>query len=218
MTIKTKGGESMNITLGKISSIVTGVAVLSFALSMIVGTIFTSCLISIFIALGFVPFMCSIFAANKKDDRKAVGYTGIAFSAVYAVLIFLVYYAECTTVRMNTSLGKEALSIISYGYVGSLFFNYDLLGYAFMALTTFLMSFLVEPSSRADKVFRWMLRIHGIFFISCLLVPMFPIFTGGTSGADDKTGVILLEIWCAYFIPVCILGYKYFSNISRKAI
>jgi hypothetical protein len=208
----------MNIKLGKISSIVTGVAVMSFALSMIVGTLFTSCLSSIFISIGFVPFMCSIFAVNKKDDNKAVGYTGIAFAAVYAVIILLVYYAECTTVRMNTSLSEEALSIISFGYGGSLFFNYDLLGYAFMALTTFLMGFLVEPSSSTDKVFRWMLWIHGIFFISCFIIPMFPIFTAGTSGVNDKTGVMLLEIWCAYFIPICVLGYKYFSSMDRKRI
>ncbi|NLO09517.1 MAG: hypothetical protein GX129_06560 [Clostridiales bacterium] len=208
----------MNNKLGKISSVVTGIAVLSFALSMIVGTIFTSCLSSIFIAIGFVPFMCSIFAVNKKDERKAIGYTGIIFAAVYAVIILLVYYAECTTVRMNTSLSEEALSIISYGHIGSLFFNYDLLGYGFMALTTFFMAFLVEPSSKSDRVFRWMLWIHGIFFISCFFVPMFPVFTASTSGADDNIGVILLEIWCAYFIPICILGYKYFSNMEKKRI
>lgn len=208
----------MNIKLGKIGSVVTGIAVLSFAFSMIVGTIFTSCLSSIFIAIGFLPFMCSIFAVNRREDNKAVGFTGIAFASVYAVLIFLVYYAECTTVRMNTSLSDEALSIISFGYGGSLFFNYDLLGYAFMALTTFLMAFLVEPISKSDKVFKWMLWIHGIFFISCLLVPMFPVFTADTSGADDKTGVILLEIWCAYFIPICVLGYRYFSSMDRNRI
>jgi multidrug efflux pump subunit AcrB len=206
----------MNIRLGKISSVVTGIAVLSFSLSMLVGTIFTSCLSSIFIAIGFVPFMCSVFAVNKRADNKAIGYTGVSFAAVYAVIILLVYYAECTTVRMNTSLSEEALSIISYGYGGSLFFNYDLLGYGFMALTTFFIAFLVEPSSRADKVFQWMLWIHGIFFISCFIVPMFPVFTAGTSGADDRTGVILLEIWCAYFIPICVLGYKYFSSMDRK--
>lgn len=206
----------MNIKLGKISSVVTGIAVLSFALSMIIGTIFTSCLSSIFIAIGFIPFMCSIFAVNKRTDNKAIGYTGIAFATVYAVIILLVYYAECTTVRMNTSLSEEVLSIISYGYGGSLFFNYDLLGYGFMALTTFFIAFLVEPSSRADKIFRWMLWIHGVFFLSCFIVPMFPVFTAGTSGADDMTGVILLEIWCAYFIPICVLGYKYFSSLDRK--
>lgn len=204
----------MNIAVGKIGSMVTGIAILSFAISMIVtdGT-FASCLSSIFIAMGFIPFMCTIFAVNKKADNKAVGFTGIVFAAIYGVIIFLVYYAECTTVRMNTSLSNEALSIISYGYSGSLFFNYDLLGYAFMALTTFVMAFLVEPTCKADNVFKWMLWIHGIFFLSCLFVPMFPVFTVETS---DYFGVILLEIWCAYFFPICVLGYKYFNRKSGK--
>jgi hypothetical protein len=57
-----------------------------------------------------------------------------------------------------------------------------------------------------------------ISFISCFIVPMFPVFTAGTSGADDSIGVLLLEIWCAYFIPVCVLGYKYFTGMERKYI
>jgi len=153
--------------------------------------------------------MCAIFAINKRSDNKALGYTGLAFAAVYAVIILLVYYAECTTVRMNASLSNEALSIISFGYTGSLFFNYDLLGYAFMSLTTFIMAFLIEPVCKADKVLRRMLWIHGVFFLSCLFVPMFPIFTYGTS---DYIGTILLEAWCAYFLPICVLGYKYFDR------
>lgn len=204
----------MNIAVGKIGSLVTGIAILSFAISMVfTNGIFASCLSSIFIAIGFIPFMCSICAINKKEDNKAIGFTGVAFAAIYAVIIFLVYYAECTTVRMNTTLSNEALSIISYGYNGSLFFNYDLLGYAFMALTTFVMAFLVEPTCKADNVFKWMLWIHGIFFLSCLFVPMFPVFTVGTS---DYIGIILLEIWCAYFIPICVLGYQYFNRKTIK--
>ncbi|HHW22078.1 MAG TPA: hypothetical protein GXX26_04245 [Clostridiaceae bacterium] len=200
----------MNISTGKIGSVVTGIAVLAFAISMILSAgVFISCLLSIFIAIGFIPFMCAIFAVNRKSDNKAVGYTGVAFAAVYAVIIFLVYYAECTTVRLNTSLSEEALSIISFGYTGSLFFNYDLLGYAFMSLTTFIMSFLVEPLHKTDKVFQWLLRIHGIFFLSCFFIPMFPLFTEGKS---DMIGTIVLEIWCVYFLPVCVLGYQYFKR------
>jgi len=202
----------MNTIIGKISSAVTGIAVLAFAISMVFAEgIFASCLSSMFIAMGFVPFMCAVFAVSKSDDKKAAGYAGAAFAVIYATIIFLVYYAECTTVRMNSSLSEEALSVISFGYTGSLFFNYDLLGYAFMALSTFLMGFLVEPLSKADRTFRWMLWLHGIFFLSCFFVPLFPVFKAGT---NDFIGTILLEIWCAYFLPICILGYRYFD---RKA-
>lgn len=202
-----------NMTVGKTGAAITGLAVLSFSISMIVGlffnTIFACCLSSIFIAIGYVLFAISLFTHKDIPEKKAVGLSGIAFAVIYAVIIFIVYYAECTTVRMNTALSDEALSIISYGYLGSLFFNYDLLGYAFMGLSTFLISFVVEPRDKGDKAFRLLLRIHGIFFLSCLLVPMFPIFTAGTSNVP---GTILLEIWCAYFLPVCILGFRYFKK------
>lgn len=202
-----------NKTMGKMGAIITGLAVLSFAVSMIVGffinTLFASCFSSIFIAIGYVLFAVSIFACNHNPEQKAAGLTGISFAIIYAVLILLVYYAECTTVRMNMGLSDEALSIISYGHLGSLFFNYDLLGYGFMGLSTFFIAFLVEPKRKGDKIFRGMLWGHGIFFLPCLLMPMFPIFTPGTS---HIFGTVILEIWCAYFMPVCILGYRYFSG------
>ena len=202
-----------NIIMGKTGAAITGLAVFSFAVSMVFGlfsnTIFASCLSSIFIALGFIPFMVSLFSKCKNTDKKAVGLTGIAFAAVYAVIIFLVYYAECTTIRMNQSLSEEALSIISYGHIGSLFFNYDLLGYGFMGLSTFLIGFTIEPKNKGDKVLRGLLWGHGVFFLTCLFMPMFPIFTAGTSNVP---GTILLETWCAYFMPICILGYRYFRK------
>ena len=153
--------------------------------------------------------MVSLFAVNDDVDKRAVGLSGIAFAAVYAVIIFLVYFAECTTVRLNTALSSETLSIISYGYIGSLFFNYDLLGYGFMGLSTFLIGFTVKADDKASKALRLLLLIHGVFFFSCLIVPMFPVFKAGTSNVP---GTILLETWCLYFLPVCILGYKYFSR------
>lgn len=209
----------MNKNFGKISSIITGLSVLAFSLSMILGfffdTLFISCFASIFIAIGFIGFMISIYSVNDDENKKAIGLTGIAFGVIYATIVFIVYYAECTTIRLNPNLSEEALSIISYGKVGSLFFNYDLLGYGFMALSTFLISFIIKDTSlKSNKAFKYMLAIHGIFFITCLIMPMFPIFTAGTS---DVFGVIVLEVWCLYFLPICILGYKYFcKEISDK--
>ncbi len=100
--------------------------------------------------------------------------------------------------------------IIDYGNTGSLFFNYDLLGYAFMALSTFFGGFLVDKSKKCGKPLAIMLKIHGIFFLSCLFVPMFPVFTGASG--DAAAGTVLLEIWCLYFMPICFFGYRYFGD------
>lgn len=194
-----------NTTFGKIGSAVTGLAVLAFAISMIFGlflnTIFASCLSSIFIAIGFIPFMAALNENNDKEN-KSCGVVAMCFASIYAVLVFIVYYAECTTVHMNTGLSEEVLSIISYGNTGSLFFNYDLLGYAFMALSTFFTGLNIKAVDKKSKCLKILLMIHGIFFVSCFFVPMFPVFTSET---DDIFGTILLEVWCIYFLPICIL-------------
>ena len=95
----------MNKTVGRIGAAVTGLGVLLFAISLIMGlffnTLFASCLICMFIAIGFIPFMVSLFSFNESKDTKAAGLSGIAFAIIYVVLILLVYYAECTTIRLN---------------------------------------------------------------------------------------------------------------------
>ena len=205
----------MNKKMGKYGSLLTGLSILSFAISMIIGiftnTIFFSCLSSMFIAIGFIPFMVSIYSVNEDKEKNSVGLTGIAFSVIYAVLVFIVYYAECSTIRLNDNLSETTLNIISYEKLGSLFFNYDLLGYAFMALSTFFISFTVKVNDRVSKYLKVLLMLHGIFFIGCLFMPMFPIFKSGT---NSIIGTIILEIWCLYFLPICILGYKYFCRES----
>ena len=124
-------------------------------------------------------------------------------------LFFVVYFAQCTTVNLHPELDKEVLSIIDYGSTGSLFFNYDLLGYGFMALATFFVGFTVDKSRKGGKALAMLLKIHGIFFPCCLIIPMFPVFTSGT---DSIYGIILLVFWCVYFLPICVLGYRYFRE------
>lgn len=210
----------MNRRIGRVGAALSAGSTLAFAVSMIAGlfrpTLFYSCFASIFIALGFIPFMVSLFSLNRDGERKAAGYAGLAFAAVYAAIILLVYYAECTTVRLNPALSQEALSIISFGRLGSLFFNYDLLGYACMALAAFFFGFTVEPRDRGDRILQWLLWLKAVFFLPCLLVPLFPVFTPGGGGAS---GTILLEFWCAYYLPVCLLGFRYFNRgLPQKGV
>lgn len=86
-----------NRVIGKIGPAVTGIAVLSFAVSMIVGiffdTLFACCFTSMFIALGFVLFMESLVTANKNKNLAVAGRTGLIFTGIYVVFIFVVYFA-----------------------------------------------------------------------------------------------------------------------------
>jgi len=204
-----------NIKTGKIGAVITGLSVVVFALSMFIGyaadiyTAYVSYFVCMLIAIGYILFAAAITASNGNKQTKAAGLAAVAFASVYAVLIFIVYFAMLTTVRLNGILSYEAMSIINYDYVGSLFFNYDLLGYGFMAVSTFFIGFAVEPNNKGDKALRVLLWVHGVFFLPCIIMPMTGVFTSDT---NPIIGTALLEIWCLFFLPICILGWRYFKK------
>lgn len=93
---------------------------------------------------------------------------------------------------------------------GGLLFCYDLLGYGMMALSTFFIGLSITAKSKMDKWLKYLMMIHGIFFISCFIMPMTGMFTGMASG--ESRGTIALLGWCAYFLPVGVLAYKHFQK------
>ena len=108
--------QMTNRVVGIIGSAVCSVSVLCFAVSMIVGifvnTLFLSCFASMFIALGFMLFMCAVSGSNKDNEKRACGNVSLVCAAIYVTLIFLVYFAECTTVNLSPRLDEKILSIM----------------------------------------------------------------------------------------------------------
>lgn len=194
----------MNRKIGTASSIVNLLAVLGFAVSMLLRFSFGSYICSMFIAFSFVPMMCC-FLHFAVPERKTAGYAAVAFASVYEAIILLVYFTPLTTVRFD-GLTDQARELLDFQQM-NLFFSFDLLGYALMALATFFAGLTICPKKKADKWLRTLLLIHGVFFISCLLLPMLGIFQ-----ADSPAwiGVVVLEFWCAYFCPVAILSFLHF--------
>ena len=128
----------------------------------------------------------------------------VVFFAVYAVLIVIVYFAQITTVRLE-SLTEQAAQILDYSK-GGLLFNYDLLGYGFMALSTFFTGLTIEAKLKADKVLKWLMLMHGIFFLVCLIMPITGVLRQTADADAGKGGVIVLVVWCAYFVRVGLLS------------
>jgi hypothetical protein len=187
----------MNNKTGMYASLVTLAAVVVFALSMIVENSSASYLASMFIAWGFIP-MIGAFVADSEKESKAVSYTALVFAAIYGTLIMIVYFAQLTVVRLaNLSLPVA-----------------QILGYGFMALTTFFIALSFKAESKADKALKVLLLVHGLFAISCLVIPMMGIFSSDMAGGG-LIGILVLEFWCAYFIPVCILSFLHFKNSLR---
>lgn len=196
----------MNRKIGMVASAVNVGAVVCFALCMPISFNSGSYFYSMFIAFSFMVMMCA-FAFFADQNRKVAGIAAVGLSSVYAAIILLVYFAQLTTVRLEV-LSEQAASLLDFQKMG-LVFNYDLLGYAVMGLATFFAGLTVEANSKELKWLKGLLLGHGVFFISCLIVPMLGLFS---ADGDPRIGVLLLEFWCAYFVPIGVLSWRYFSK------
>ena len=199
----------MNKKIGVYGSIANFIAVICFALSMLFGFNYGSYFSSMFIAFSFVLMMCS-YAYFAEKEVKSAGYVSTAFSTIYTAIILLVYFAQLTTVRLN-DLTRQAAVLLDFQQCG-LLFNYDLLGYGVMSLATFFAGLTIKPQSKIDKWLKYLLMVHGLFFISCLTIPMLGVFK-----TDSPTwiGIAILEFWCLYFCPISILSFLHFSNCKK---
>ena len=204
-------GDVLNKSIPKIGSAIVAASVFLFALCMLVDYPFGSYLVCMFLPIGYI-MMTAGFQNECSDERRVSANIGLVFSAIYAVLIFLVYFAQTTSVRQET-LTEQAIRLLDYQR-GGLLFNYDLLGYGMMAFSTFFVGLSIQADGAADKWLKYLLMIHGVFFIGCFIMPMTGVFTNMSSGESGKGGTIALLIWCIYFLPIGVLAYKHFS---RKA-
>lgn len=196
----------MNQKIGAYSSVVNFIAVICFALSMLFNFDYGSYFSSMFIAFSFVPMMCG-YAHFAEKRVKLAGYVSVAFASIYAAIIVLVYFAQLTTVRLS-DLTPQAAALLDFQQCG-LFFNYDLLGYGAMSLAAFFAGLTVTSRSKTDRWLKYLLMLHGVFFISCLIAPMLGLFR---SDSPAWIGVAVLEFWCLYFCPIGILSFLHFSK------
>lgn len=199
----------MNEKIARAGSLIVSITVAVFAVCMLIDFNFGSYFICMILPIGFI-MMTTGFYNESESSKKVAAMNGVVFAAVYAVLIVIVYFAQLTTVRLE-SLTEQAAQILDYSK-GGLLFNFDLLGYGFMALSTFFTGLTLEGKSKADKVLKWLMLIHGIFFIVCLIMPITGVLRQTADADAGKGGVIALECWCAYFIPVGVLSYIHFRD------
>ena len=204
----------LNRTVPRIGAAVVAIAVFLFAVCLIINFTFGSYLVCMILPIGYI-MMAAGFHHESTDDRKAVSVIGMVFSAVYAVLIFLVYFAQTTSVQLGR-LSEEALGILDFRR-GGLIFNYDLLGYGMMALSTFFIGLSFQAGSKEEKWLKYLMMIHGIFFIGCFIMPMTGVIGGMANGETSHGGVIALVCWCGYFLPIGVLAYRHFGGPHRKS-
>ena len=199
----------MNKRISRIGAAIVAATVFLFAVCMIVGFLFGSYLVCMLLPIGYI-MMAAGFQQECPAERRVAANVGLILAAIYAVLILLVYFAQITSVRLD-GLNEPALRILDYQR-GGLMFNYDLLGYGMMALSTFFIGLSMKAERRADSWLKGLMLLHGIFFIGCFVMPMTGAFTSMADGEAGNGGTIALLFWCAYFFPIGVLAYRHFGN------
>ena len=199
----------MNKRISRIGAAIVAATVFLFDVCMIVGFLFGSYLVCMLLPIGYI-MMAAGFQQECPAERRVAANVGLILAAIYAVLILLVYFAQITSVRLD-GLNEPALRILDYQR-GGLMFNYDLLGYGMMALSTFFIGLSMKAERRADRWLKGLMLLHGIFFIGCFVMPMTGAFTAMADGEAGNGGTIALLFWCTYFFPIGVLAYRHFGN------
>ncbi len=202
----------MNTLVARIGAATVAVTVFLFAVCLIARFPFGSYVVCMFLPIGYIMTAAG-FRRECSEERRAAADVGMVFAAIYAGLIFLVYFAQTTSVRLE-ELSEQAVRILDYRR-GGLLFYYDLLGYGMMALSTFYIGLSFQAENKADKWLKVLLMLHGIFFIGCFVMPMTGVFTGMADGETGNGGTVALLFWCAYFFPVGVLAYRHFGKTAK---
>lgn len=202
----------MNQAIARTGAVIVTVSVLLFAICMLIPSDFGSYFVCMFLAIGYVIMAAGLWHESD-SEHKVAATAGIMFAAIYAMLILLVYFAQTTTV-MHDALNQQADLLLNFSR-GSLMFNYDLLGYGMMALSTFFLGLSVVPKTKTDRWLKALLMIHGVFFVGCFIMPMTGVFASMNDGGTSIGGVIALECWCVYFLPVGVLSIMHFGKNDK---
>ncbi len=200
---------NLNNTIAKIGSGIVTVTVFLFALFLIINYSMGSYFVCLILPLGFIMMTAGLHN-ECENDRKVAANIGLVLAAVYCTFIMLVYFTQLTTVN-NEQLTEQAANLLEMGKCG-LIFNFDLLGYGVMALSTFFTGLAMKPRNKVDKWLRALMMIHGLFYFSCTFMPMTGMFSKMSSGVNGLGGRLALVAWCVYFLPIGILSFLHFRK------
>ena len=199
----------LNKMISKVGSAIVTVTVFLFAIFLIIDFSMGSYFVCLILPIGFI-MMTTGLQNECEGDCKVAANIGLILAAIYGTFIMLVYYSQLTTVN-NEQLNEQASKLLEFNKFG-LIFNYDLLGYGVMALSTFFTGLSMKPKNRTDKWLKTLLMIHGLFYFSCTFMPITGMFAKMSSSGNGIGGRLALVVWCVYFLPVGILSFLHFKK------
>lgn len=199
----------MNKTISKTGSAIVTITVFLFAVFLMINFSMGYYFVCLILPIGYIMMTAGLHN-ECEGDRKVAANIGLILAAVYAVFIMFVYFAQLTTVK-NEQLNEQAVNLLKFDKFG-LIFNYDLLGYGVMALSTFFTGLSMKPKNKVGSWLKTLMMIHGVFYFSCTFMPITGMFVRVSSGGDGIGGRLALVAWCVYFLPIGILSFFHFKE------
>jgi len=204
-------------TLGFLSALIATMMTCIFALSLFASFWVQTDMVSFvacFILAPFFVIMIVCLHYSTPIEKKVWSNIGIVFAVIYAVCILMTYYIQLAVVMNNPrSFSTDILEPFIYSNVGSVMFSIDMLGYAFMALSTLLTAAVFAKKSKLENWIKRFFILHGLLFIPTLLFPLLPLPQEViTPSGSDNFGSIVLIIWCCIFAPLAGLVGVYFKQ------
>ena len=204
---------NLNKMIPQVGSAIVTVTVFLFALFLIINYSMGSFFVCLILPIGFIMMTAGLHN-EIESDRKVAANIGLILAGVYSTFIMLVYFTQLTTVN-NEQLTEQAANLLEMGKCG-LIFNFDLLGYGVMALSTFFTGLSMKVKNKADKWLKAFMMIHGVFYFSCTFMPITGMFSKMSSGGNGLGGRLALVAWCVYFLPVGILSFLHFKKDETR--
>jgi hypothetical protein len=207
-------------TIGRISAVAVASETALFAVSLVFGLAVRSSVgpaagyvVCIFLAASVIVMMAMLYLRARNEER-APGLLALCAALVYGPFVTAVYFTQLAVVMPNPlGLSSEVLKLVAFA-PGSQAFAVDMLGYAFLCLSTLAAAFAL--SDPRDRILRVLCLVHGALVLPTLAAPILSGIFGSAGGQSNDTGTYVLLAWCAIFLPIALLFVRHFSGQPRR--
>ncbi len=170
-------------------------------------------IICIFLAASVVVMTTAVYG-RAPEGRRIIGLLALAAAIIYAPFCIAVYFIQIAVVATG-SLGSSSDVMKALTFApGSPMFALDMLGYAFLCLSTLAAAFTLEDSR--DRALRVLCIVHGALALPTIAAPIISGLFSSTGGQSNDTGTFVLLVWCALFAPIALLFARLFRHELRS--
>ena len=187
-----------------------------FAISLVIGLSVRSNVapivgrvVCIFLAASVIVMMAAAYLRSQNGNR-IFGLLALCAALVYGPFVMAVYFTQTAVVELNPlSLPTEVLKLVTFA-PGSQAFALDMLGYAFLCLSTLAVAFTLQD--RRDTALRVLCVIHGALVLPTIAAPILSGLFRSTGDQGNDIGTWVLLFWCALFTPIALLFARLFQR------